>query len=214
MPCSLNIIYLLPLARRGNLDANCVGTELFLHYCATVASKARVKEREQYGLNYLANVAHWVPRVARLSNGFTVDCGEGLQLQVSASGVITNFVEVVKGKHENVFQAWIVQWSTMRNMGILNDEMQESLSFIDLISFLSLAPKTRRQQNKRPWADRLAGTFLDFMLKRIVQTLSEVAHIYFWRIYSDAVPVNDAAHLPSRQLRPMASKDCSAAAAC
>ena len=192
-------------ARQGSLDGNCCGTEMFLKYCATVASKARSADKEKFALSFLANVVHWIPRVAYHTNGFTIDC-EGLELQISAGGMITNFLEVVKAKHECMFQAWTSQWAAMKEMRILHDDMQDSAPFMEVVSFLLLAPKARRQQCRRPWSSRMVGTFLDLMAKRIIETLAQVTHIYFWQIYSVAVPVNDAAPLPSRQLRPMLSK--------
>ena len=193
------------LARPGILDGNCCGTEMFLKYCATVASKARTRDKEEFALSFLVKVVHWIPRVAYHTDGFTIDC-EGLELQVSAGGMITNFLDVVKAKHECVFQAWTSQWAAMKEMGILHDDMQDSAPFMEVVSFLILAPKVRRQQGRRPWNSRMVGTFLDLMAKRIIETLAQVTHIYFWQIYSEAVPVNDPAHLPSRQLRPMLSK--------
>ena len=191
--------------RPGALDATCCRTDLLFQFLAIYAGKARLDSREALALSHLKNAAFRVHQVAHMTGGFSVPCAGHPDLEVTSTGIISNFQEVVRCAHGTFQSAWKLQWDSMTSSGtgLLSTSWDEPSTFLDVLLFLTLVAKTRRKQAKHSWTKHKSGELVCLLLTSVVDSLAHVLHLYYWQIHA-ADPANqseEAENIPARRLR-------------
>ena len=137
------------------LDASATTSFGLLYLLFHWAETSRIQAKSEHCLMYLKKIA--VNSMSLISEGggrCYLDNGE---FNFSAAGVC-NVFESLQWCHGGIRDSLAASWSEMRENGKLSTEMTHA-SIIDLVLFLAVVRRHRRQLKKHSWTSRITDVF-------------------------------------------------------
>ena len=183
------------------LDASATTSFGLLYLLFHWAETSRIQAKSEHCLMYLKKIA--VNSMSLISEGggrCYLDNGE---FNFSAAGVC-NVFESLQWCHGGIRDSLAASWSEMRENGKLSTEMTHA-SIIDLVLFLAVVRRHRRQLKKHSWTSRITDVFCQ-CLWSVVKFLGAFVN-HHCRYLQRTVENIEARAIPSRKKKNPIERD-------